>query len=204
MHSNCLRMPILVACCLVLALTGILPSRSSADIYMYRDADGVLHFTNTPNSPKYRVYLKSPATGNPPSQDSYDALIEEAAREHGVDFPLIKAVIRAESGFNHKAVSRKGARGLMQIMPANFNDLQIRNPYDPRENIMAGTRYLRWLLDRFEGKLGLSLAAYNCGPSLVERYQCVPPINETLNYVERVLRYYQQYQASYNATAGGT
>jgi soluble lytic murein transglycosylase len=83
----------------------------------------------------------------------------------------------------------------MQIMPFNFKTLKLSDPYNPRENIMAGTRYLRWMLDRFDGKVGLSLAAYNCGPTVVERYQCVPPIDETLDYVEKVLRYYRQYQA---------
>ncbi|MGD9017565.1 MAG: lytic transglycosylase domain-containing protein [Desulfobacterales bacterium] len=168
---------------------------AAADIYMYKDADGVMHFTNTPTSSRYRVYLRSKATPYSSTADTFDDFIEEAAMHHGVDFPLIKAVIRAESGFNHRAVSKKGAQGLMQIMPFNFKTLKLSDPYNPRENIMAGTRYLRWMLDRFDGKVGLSLAAYNCGPTVVERYQCVPPIDETLDYVEKVLRYYRQYQA---------
>ncbi len=188
------------ACILALCLWTGVCTDAAADIYIFRDANGVLHFTNTPNSHKYKVFLKSEKTSSSPRKsarsDAFDRYIKEAALHHGVDFPLIKAVIRAESAFNHKAVSKKGARGLMQIMPANFEMLQLHNPYDPRENIMAGTRYLRQMLDRFDGKVGLSLAAYNCGPTMVERYQCVPPIDETLNYVEKVLRYYQHYQAS--------
>lgn len=187
---------LLLGWCLAVVCLATMPKKAAADIYMYRDADGVLHFTNTPTSPRYRVFLKSQPSATPSAADLYDDFIEEAAFQHGVDYSLIKAVIRAESGFNHRAVSRKGARGLMQIMPANFKTLQLKNPYDPRENILAGTRYLRRMLDRFNGKLGLSLAAYNCGPSLVERYQCVPPIDETIDYVEKVLRYYRQYQAS--------
>lgn len=190
------RISILVSWCLALIVLATMPAPAKADIYMYRDADGILHFTNTPNSSKYRVFLKTRKSGDPPTASAFDPFIEEASLQHGVDFQLIKAVIRAESGFNHRAVSRKGARGLMQIMPQNFGTLQLRNPFDPRENIMAGTQYLRLMLDRFEGKIGLSLAAYNCGPTLVERYQCVPPIDETLDYVEKVLRYYRQYQAS--------
>jgi soluble lytic murein transglycosylase len=196
-HHRHYRVQVLVACCLLaLGLSAGLCPDAAADIYVFRDAQGVLHFTNTPSSNRYKVFLKSTRRAPSGRTDAYDSYIEEASLQHGVDFPLIKAVIRAESAFNHKAVSVKGARGLMQIMPSNFEMLQLHNPYDPRENIMAGTRYLRQMLDRFNGKLGLSLAAYNCGPTMVERYQCVPPIDETLNYVEKVLRYYQQYQAS--------
>ena len=87
-----------------------------------------------------------------------------------MDYLLVKAIIKAESDFNPKAVSKKGAMGLMQIMPQNFQHLQIQNPFDPRENIMGGTRYFKYLYDRFDGKLALSLAAYNAGPTAVEHY----------------------------------
>jgi soluble lytic murein transglycosylase len=112
-----------------------------------------------------------------------------------VDSLLVKAIIKAESDFNPKAVSKKGAMGLMQIMPQNFQDLQIENPFDPRENIMGGTRYFKYLYDRFDGKLALSLAAYNAGPTAVDHYnKSIPPYKETEQYVERVLRYYRNYR----------
>ncbi|MGD9330275.1 MAG: transglycosylase SLT domain-containing protein [Desulfobacterales bacterium] len=168
----------------------------SADIYMYRDADGVMHFTNTPSSPEYRLYIRThkPRFSSPTNHRQYDRIIREASRRHGVDFFLLKAVIQAESSFNPRAVSKKGARGLMQIMPENYPALNINDPFDPRQNIMGGTFYLRTLYDRYEGKLALTLSAYNAGPTIVDRYQRIPPIAETERYVEKVMRYYRHYK----------
>ena len=118
-------------------------------------------------------------------------MIDEAARRHQVSPELLKALIKVESDFNPKAVSRAGAVGLMQIMPENFAALRIEDPYDPWENIMGGTRYLTQMLKRFRGRLHLALAAYNAGPTLVERYNRIPPIRETEEYVEKVMKYYQ-------------
>ncbi|MCG2752145.1 MAG: lytic transglycosylase domain-containing protein [Desulfobacteraceae bacterium] len=98
-------------------------------------------------------------------------------------------MIKVESNFNKKAVSRKGAMGLMQIMPENLNDLAINDPFDPWQNIMGGSKYLRTLLDRFGGKIALALAAYNAGPTRVEEHEGIPPFQETRNYVRQVLRY---------------
>jgi soluble lytic murein transglycosylase-like protein len=113
--------------------------------------------------------------------------IRTAAALHGVDERLIISVIRAESNFNPRAVSRKSARGLMQLMPATAAQYEVRNVFDPAENIHAGTRYLRAMLDRF-GDLPLALAAYNAGPERVARHRGIPPIAETQAYVRRVLR----------------
>jgi soluble lytic murein transglycosylase-like protein len=170
----------------------------SADIYMYRDADGVMHFTNTPSSPEYRIYIRSrkPRFYTPANINKYDRIIKEAARRHGVDFSLLKAIIQAESSFNPQAVSKKGARGLMQIMPQNYPALNIKDPFDPRQNIMGGTRYFRKLFDRYNGKLALTLSAYNAGPTVVDRYQRIPPIPETERYVEKVMRFYRHYKSS--------
>jgi soluble lytic murein transglycosylase len=125
-----------------------------ADIYMYIDTEGVLHFTNTPTSSKYKIYIKekSRRSSNTHSTDKYDRLIEEASKRHGVLFPLIKAVIKAESDFDPQAVSKAGALGLMQIMPQNVNTLKISDPFNPLENIMGGTRYFKQLIDKYEGK----------------------------------------------------
>lgn len=172
---------------------------SDADIYMYIDADGVMHFTNTPTASDrdYKVYIRERQISSNPfhSTDKYDDIIVAASDQYGVDSRLVKAIIKAESDFNPKAVSRKGAMGLMQIMPENFRHLQIENPFDPRENIMGGTRYFKYLYDRFDGQLALSLAAYNAGPTAVDNYnKSIPPYRETEQYVERVLSYYQNYK----------
>ena len=171
-----------------------------ADIYMYIDANGVMHFTNAPTESDrdYRVYIRERSSNRSSraySPDKYDELISVASKQYGVDFRLVKAIIKAESDFNPKAVSKKGAMGLMQIMPQNFQHLDIEDPFDPRENIMGGTRYFKYLYDRFDGKLALSLAAYNAGPTTVDNYnKTIPPYRETEQYVQRVLTYYRNYQ----------
>ncbi len=188
---RCLRLAGLILVVLAFAVPA-----ARADIYMYRDANGVMHFTNTPVSTKYRIYVRSsrPRLRPSPGGRQYDRIIQDASQRYGVDFSLLKAIIRAESSFNPVAVSRKGARGLMQIMPENFNSLEIRDPFDPRQNIMGGARYFRTLLDRYQGKVALTLAAYNAGPTAVDRYQRIPPFVETQDYVEKVLRYYRYYK----------
>ena len=172
-----------------------------ADIYVYADKQGVLHFTNVPTSSKssdYKVYIKE--TLNRPLEsnitDLYDHVISEASHTHGVSFSLLKALIKTESDFNPRAVSSAGARGLMQLMPENIKTLKIKNPFDPRENIMGGTQYLKQLIDRFNGKLPLALAAYNAGPGVVEKYQRIPPFKETENFVKQVMRYYSFFNKS--------
>lgn len=179
------------------------PMPLHADIYMYVDEEGVSHFTNLPSSGKYRLFLREKpsqcapvARWNPGSAEQlnrYDSHILRASRKHGVDFHLVKAIIKVESDFDSRAVSDKGAVGLMQIMPENFSLLNLRNPYDPGQNIMAGTRYFRELLDQF-GELKLALAAYNSGPRLVEKLGSIPPIPETEEYVRRVLKYYAYFK----------
>jgi soluble lytic murein transglycosylase len=172
-----------------------------ADIYVYADKQGVLHFTNVPTSSKssdYKVYIKE--TPNRPIEsnitDLYDHVISEASHTHGVSFSLLKALIKTESDFNPGAVSSAGARGLMQLMPENIKTLKIKNPFDPRENIMGGTQYLKQLIDRFNGKLPLALAAYNAGPGVVEKYQRIPPFKETENFVKQVMKYYSFFNKS--------
>jgi hypothetical protein len=121
-----------------------------------------------------------------PATIAYNETIDEAADRYRLDPDLIRAIIRAESAFNPFAVSRAGAQGLMQLMPAVAEELDVLDPFDPRQNIFGGARYLRWLLDRNDGNLDLAVASYNAGPGAVERYNGIPPYRETQNYVKKV------------------
>lgn len=180
------------------ALTFFVTPSVHADIYAYRDSQGVLHFSNVPTSFKYTSYMRElgPDTLSAFQDTSYDAMIAEAARENDLSFHLLKALIQVESFFNPYAISKKGALGLMQIMPENLSKLNIEHPFDPRENIMGGACYLKDMLRRFDGKLELALAAYNAGPSAVERYSDIPPYPETQEYVQKVLKLYNQYKTT--------
>lgn len=139
-----------------------------------------------PEQPAISVSIDN-AIATPPKR-AYSALIAEAAETYRVDAALIASVMEAESAFNPFAVSRAGAMGLMQLMPDVAEELGAIEPFDPRENIMAGARYLRWLLDRYHGNVELTLAGYNAGPTAVARYGAVPPYPETKRYVKTVTR----------------
>lgn len=134
-------------------------------------------------------------------------VIERHSLAHDLDPKLVRAVIQAESGYNQRALSNKGAIGLMQLMPATARYLRVGNPWNAEENVRGGTKYLRQLLDRFAGKVELAVAAYNAGPGAVERHRGIPPYRETREYVRRVLGLYQgsEYQTARvtTATPGG-
>lgn len=180
------------------------PSVAGATMYAYLDAKGDLHYKDVPNKGRSKIIARK--LNNPASRTSLtrgrgglraepqalDGYIQTAALNHQVDPLLIKAVIKAESNFDPAAVSPKGAQGLMQLMPATAKGLKVDDPFDPQENIIGGTKYLRSLLDNYGWDLELSLAAYNAGPGNVKKG--IPDIPETKVYVAKVLNNYQAYR----------
>lgn len=171
-------------------------------IYSFVDADGVKHFTNVPDDNRYRLLALSTddvthsgerySTTLLARASQYDSIIETAARSAAVEPNLLRAVIVVESGFNSRAVSRRGAVGLMQLMPATASRFGVSNLYDPRENVHAGASYLKFLMNRFGQNMRLALAAYNAGEEAVERNGGqIPPFTETLAYVPKVLKIYR-------------
>ncbi len=171
---------------LFLLLGLIMPS--NAEIYLYVDSDGVIQ----PDKKRQASPNQNSANRKHTYPIMYDSYIQAASGKYGVAFALIKAIIKTESDFNPRAISPKGALGLMQIMPDNIKRLEIQVPFDPAENIMGGTRHLKSLSDHFAGDLSLSLAAYNAGIKPVERCHCIPPFRETRDYVKKVLNYYKE------------
>jgi soluble lytic murein transglycosylase len=174
----------------------LLPAVGSAQIYKYQDKDGVIHFTNVPTHGGFKLVLRdSGARGASLStRADYDEAIRFAADRHSIDADLVRAVIKAESDFNANARSHKGAMGLMQLMPDTARLHNVLNAFDPIDNIEGGVRHLRMLLERYQGDLRLSLAAYNAGSGAVEKHGGIPPFAETREYVRRVLRFYEDFR----------
>lgn len=193
---------------LVLALgfsVAVAPVRSQAGLYAYIDDSGVTHFTNRSIGDGHsignqnshgavRTNTARVAQRTAVRTASLEALIDEAADYYSLPAALVKAVVAAESNFNAMAVSPAGAAGLMQLRPQTASAMSVSNSFDPRENIFGGTRYLRFMLNRFQGDIALAAAAYNAGPSAVEKAHGIPPFKETRDYVSRVLRLYQIYR----------
>jgi soluble lytic murein transglycosylase-like protein len=165
----------------------------AADIYRYQDKEGVWHFTNVEKGGSYRLFIRTSRKDASEYIKVYEDEINRASKQFGVDAPLIKAVIKAESDFDHKAVSVKGAQGLMQLMPETAEAMEVQDPFDPEANIWGGTRYLSLLLKRFNNDKKLALAAYNAGPDKVDFHNGIPPFPETRAFIERVLKYYKAF-----------
>ena len=163
---------------------------AGADIYRFKDGNGVWHFTNTKSDARYRLFMKTGKLKGKQYIIKYDRIIYNAAKKFGVESRLIKAVIMAESSFNPNALSKSGAQGLMQLMPVTADDMKVDNPFDPEENIFGGTQYLSLLLKKFDHDKRLALAAYNAGPKTVTKHNAIPPIPQTKNFVKTVMKYY--------------
>lgn len=186
------------------AAGGMIPKVARADIYKHVDENGVVHFTNTPTNRDYKFYRKEigakvPAVradkvsfANVPG--GFTEIVSRCASQFNLDEALIHAVIKAESDYNPRAVSNKGAMGVMQLIPETARDMQVSDPFNPEDNIRGGSRYLRLMLDEFGGNLDLAIAAYNAGPNAVRRHGGIPPYEETRTYVERVKRFLDRYR----------
>jgi soluble lytic murein transglycosylase len=188
-------------CFLIIVAAALSAGNSFGEaLYSYIDENGVQHLTNIPPVGYVRdlkitgsipTPLPSPsADSTKPRSQVYDPIIEKYASDYQLDPSLIRSIIAAESGFNEKAVSSKGARGLMQLMPATAARLGVKDSFDPEENIRGGVRHFRSLMDSFGNNLTLSLAAYNAGENLVQRLGRVPDFKETRDYVESITRRY--------------
>ncbi len=173
-------------------------NNANANIYMRHGKRGTIYFSNVPVSNTYKVFMIT-AKKHHKNKSSYKILkyrklIQKAAKKYNINRGLIEAVIKAESGYRKTAVSDKGAEGLMQLMPATQRILNVSNPFNPAQNIYAGTRYLKSLLIKYNGDVPLALAAYNAGKNAVKQYGGIPPYAQTQNYVKEVSGYYQKYR----------
>jgi len=196
---------------LLLLVSALSAGIAHADIYRYVDADGAVHFTNVPQDSRFKVYLKEKRKPDPVTDTlsgeiryydekeraRYAKPIQDAARATRLEPALIHAVISAESGYNPFARSRKGAAGLMQLMPETAKRYGVKNRLDPAQNISGGARYLRDLVRMFNNDLQLAVAAYNAGENAVVRAgNRIPPFQETMTYVPRVMTYYRKYRTT--------
>lgn len=187
-------LPLALACLFI-----VLVSVSHAEIYVRTHQNGSKEFTNRPSGPGWVFYASE--SGDVPvirferkgKPLDIDELVEEIADKFKINASLVKAIIVAESNCNPSAVSKKGAQGLMQLMPSTAKKLKVSQPFDPRDNVVGGVKYIKGLLASY-GDLRLALAAYNAGPGAVSKYAGIPPYRETINYVKKVIRYYKKFK----------
>ena len=198
----------------IVLLLFITPLGMADPIYQYEDKDGTVHFTDTPPDEyqvkEYKpkalfVVHHKPATRharfyNMAVKGQITPIIQNLAQHHEMDPFLVEAVVKAESDYDPMAISRVGAQGLMQIMPMTALDLGLQNPFDPKENLDAGIRHLKKLMTKYESNLDLALAAYNAGEMAVSKYKGVPPYPETLDYIQKIKKYYSQFSTQSNTS----
>jgi hypothetical protein len=191
----------------ILVLVGLGPAW--AEIYKRLDKDGRVEFTDRPTGSGWTLYMKGE---DQPFEDIFakhrakpktlDEIMNEIAEEYDIDKALLKAVVAVESNMNPDAVSRKGAQGLMQLMPRTAKELNVKRPFDPRENIIGGVKYIKGLMASY-GDLRLALAAYNAGPGAVKKHAGIPPYRETIGYVKKVIHYYKKFKKDSKALVAG-
>ena len=167
---------------------------NAGTIYFYKDKNGVLHFTDIPDNPKYKPFISEYSLIN---KNQIKKILKRYCQIYNVDYYLAYSILKVESNFNPNAISKKGAKGLMQIVPVTQRELKIFSPFDPEENIEGGVRYIRKLMDKF-GRIELVIAAYNAGPNAVIKYNGIPPYRETKNYVRKVLKLYKRLKKKKN------
>jgi soluble lytic murein transglycosylase-like protein len=192
------KKPLWLAACLALLAVPAL-----ADVYYYVDERGVYHFADRKVTTRYRLYLRegnaapssvsAPATLRRVDADAVNRLIDRVAAEHGIDADLVRAVVKVESNFDTNAVSRKGARGLMQLMPETAANYGVQDAHDPAQNLEGGVRHLCELMIQYNGELPLTLAAYNAGKNSLVTHGGVPPYRETQRYIREVIDAYRRY-----------
>src|SRR5262245_13868942 len=189
-------------CVGLVSLVALASPAGAGSMYQFQDSEGVVHYTNVPSDPRYNFVRREPEpeTARPAVEGTggaarglrvFASLIRAAADRYGVDSRLVQAIVQVESAGNPTAVSPKGARGLMQLMPERAAELGVRDSFDPRQNVDGGVRHMRDLLQRFGGDVTLALAAYNAGETAVRTHGGIPPFTETREYVRRVRAVYE-------------
>jgi soluble lytic murein transglycosylase-like protein len=183
----------------VMCLFFFLQAPATADIYRYVDENGDIYFADYPKGSHYDLYIetrkeKSFGKSRKARNEWIIRYVEEMAQLKGVEPALVKAIIKVESNYDHQAVSQKGAKGIMQILPRSFPEEDENNLFDPLRNVEIGVNHLKNLLDKFSGNIALALAAYNAGEGAVMKYNGIPPYPETRAYVEKVLAFYKKYR----------
>ena len=187
----------------LLVAAGLISSAAADSIYYRKEKDGAIRLTNAPDEKGYHTYLAGTPLADRSVYGPYSEPIQSAASQYGVDPNLVRAVIATESNFDPRAISSKGARGLMQLMPSTATRFGVRDIEDPGQNIRGGVQYLRYLLDLFGGDLVLALAAYNAGEKVVQSTGRVPNFQETREYVDRVLIQYGRPRTDRGGRADG-
>ena len=200
-----MKKTILVLTALILSSL-LFPSTGWSDFFQYTDEEGVVHITNVPTSTKFKWMMeeRKPSILSPSnpayrklSKQKFDEMISTTASKYGIDPHLVRAIVKAESDYDETAVSKKGAKGLMQLMPETASRMGVKDIHNPAENVEGGIKYLSKLLKMFDWQVPLAVAAYNAGENAVVKYgNRVPPYNETQTYVKRVLHYYSLYKGS--------